>query len=407
MKEIPSLLVVDDEEGPRIAIKSVFARDHTVVTALSALEGLEAIQKNPDIGVAILDIQMADRNGIELLGDIKKIRPDIEVVMLTAFETLETAQSAIRLGACDYQTKPFNIPKLRESVKRAFELRKSKVPESRVQELVKQLAQNKDQELMLRELNNLYAAAIHDMNNPLTVLMGWTGIIRSKLESTSSFTPDKIENIRKLFDQISDMTNNLATITQRSSRLLRRGLGDGEWSNPFEAAHAAVRVAQRHNSKGDSTLIIDIPSDASASVFANENDIEQMVLNLIANAFQSSKGRVNVNVHATRRTGADILAANLTYDVGGISEIAQERDYFHLTVKDNGDGIPAEVKPNIFDLQFSTKEEEGFGVGLASVAQIIEFTGGSVHVETSLAGSLFHIYLPLRAADEDLAAWRT
>ncbi|GAB5559949.1 MAG: hypothetical protein SynsKO_15960 [Synoicihabitans sp.] len=407
MQQNPSLLIVDDEEGPRIAIKSVFSRDYTVQTASSAREGLQAIQENPDVGVAILDIQMADRNGIELLGDIKKIRPDIEVMMLTAFETLETAQAAIRLGACDYQTKPFNIPKLRESVKRAFELRSSKVPESRVQELVQQLAQTKDQEMMLRELNHLYAAAIHDMNNPLTVLMGWTGIIRNKLESKETFKPAKIKELKDSFDLVSDMANNLATITRRSSRLLRRGLGDGEWSNPFEAAHAAVRVAQRHDAKGESHLLIDIPSDASAAVFANENDIEQLVVNLIVNAFQSAHRKVEVTVRANRESGPDLLAANFKYDVGGLNQKAQDRDFFHLVVQDDGDGIPDAIREKIFDLQFSTKADEGFGIGLASVAQITEYTGGSVRVESSPSGSSFHIYFPLRPAHDDGKSWRT
>ena len=101
------ILVIDDEETFRTTLATVL-RDEGYETA-EARDGATAIQRlqeaPPD--VAICDIRMPDLDGIELLGKIKEISPATEVIMVTAFGTLETAVEAMRLGAYDYITKPF------------------------------------------------------------------------------------------------------------------------------------------------------------------------------------------------------------------------------------------------------------------------------------------------------------
>ena len=114
----PTLLIVDDEEGPRQSLRIVFKNDYNV---LVASDGLEAIMlaRSHRISVVVCDIMMLGMSGVEVLKELKQIDPVIEVIMLTAFETIETARQALRHGASDYLNKPFDIPTMRAAVAHA------------------------------------------------------------------------------------------------------------------------------------------------------------------------------------------------------------------------------------------------------------------------------------------------
>src|SRR6188508_1241879 len=114
----PTLLVCDDEEGPRQSLRIVFKNDYRVLVASSGHEAL-AIAAHETIDVAVLDILMQGMSGVEVLRQLKQIDPAIEVIMLTAYETIETARHALRFGASDYLNKPFDIPTMRAAVAHA------------------------------------------------------------------------------------------------------------------------------------------------------------------------------------------------------------------------------------------------------------------------------------------------
>ena len=112
------MLVVDDELGPRRSLVMVFQDNFDVVPAASGLEGLaRARERTPSI--VITNIRMPGMNGIEFLAAFKQEFPDVPVIILTAYETIETKQQALRLGASNYLNKPFDLEILRESVFRA------------------------------------------------------------------------------------------------------------------------------------------------------------------------------------------------------------------------------------------------------------------------------------------------
>src|SRR5687768_13474602 len=118
----PTLLVVDDEEGPRQSLRVVFKDKYNVLLASDGRAAIELARNSP-IDVAVLDIRMAGMSGIELLGKLKEVDPCIEVVMMTAFETADTIRQALRLSACDYLNKPFDLNAMRDAVARAMKRR--------------------------------------------------------------------------------------------------------------------------------------------------------------------------------------------------------------------------------------------------------------------------------------------
>lgn len=101
------VFIIDDELGPREAMRMILKDIYDVRTASGAREGIDYISKQP-VDLVILDIKMPEMDGISVLKEIKKINRDIEVVMVTAYASLETARSAIRYGALDYLIKPFD-----------------------------------------------------------------------------------------------------------------------------------------------------------------------------------------------------------------------------------------------------------------------------------------------------------
>ncbi len=124
-----TLLVIDDEESVRYSFRSIFSlQGSEVLTAETGHEGLDLFhEKNPD--VIVIDLQLPDRSGLELLTDIQAIVPKCPVILITAHGTTQTAIEAMKRGAFDYLIKPLDLEKLIQVIERAFEAgRLMKVP---------------------------------------------------------------------------------------------------------------------------------------------------------------------------------------------------------------------------------------------------------------------------------------
>jgi DNA-binding NtrC family response regulator len=116
---VKSVLIVDDEVGTRESLKMILKKDYAVFLAKDAEEAmLQSREHSPD--VILLDIILPDLDGLKLLEKIKQKEPDAIVIMITATKTVKTAVEAMKLGAYDYVTKPFDVDELRLIVSRAL-----------------------------------------------------------------------------------------------------------------------------------------------------------------------------------------------------------------------------------------------------------------------------------------------
>jgi putative two-component system response regulator len=107
MNNEEKILIIDDELMPRYSIQQVLKGRYTVFTATGGKEGLDLMAQN-SMDLVVLDLRMPDMDGITVLREIKKRYPDTQVILLTAYASLDSARSALRLGAFDYLTKPFD-----------------------------------------------------------------------------------------------------------------------------------------------------------------------------------------------------------------------------------------------------------------------------------------------------------
>lgn len=116
-----TLLIVDDEKAQRqVLLGDLKSRGYKVLEADSAETALDIVRKNL-IDVILTDLKMPGASGIDLLTDLKEINPEISVVIMTAYASVETAVQALKYGAYDFITKPYNLDEIELVIKRIIE----------------------------------------------------------------------------------------------------------------------------------------------------------------------------------------------------------------------------------------------------------------------------------------------
>ncbi|MEQ1853999.1 MAG: response regulator, partial [Chthoniobacteraceae bacterium] len=295
----PVLLVVDDEEGPRTSLKVVFKNEFEVLLASNGEEALRLARKHP-VDVAILDILMQGMSGVDVLCELKKIDEDIEVIMLTAYETLETARQALRLGAREYLNKPFDIATLRSAARKVLEKRRAsqdlKSAHSRLEKLQKEIAAA--QQRQESSAGDTAGNILHDLNSPLTVINGFIELIHRQVESAASLEGEELE---KMKSGIARVHSQVVRCLEISKRYL--GVRNG-----FEA-RGTERVAvnevlvdlqellSKHPSaEGNELTIRELEDHIHAAI--SGTDLLRVLINLTLNGLQSTDGPNRVEVIA-------------------------------------------------------------------------------------------------------------
>jgi len=126
MTTAPRILIVDDEERFRLTLaKLLKVRELDVTTLGSGPEALEAL-KQEQYDVIVLDVRMPGMDGIETLAEIKKLNPNIEVIILTGHASVDAAVDIMKLGGYDYLLKPCSVEELIEKIEAAFERKQAR-----------------------------------------------------------------------------------------------------------------------------------------------------------------------------------------------------------------------------------------------------------------------------------------
>src|SRR5213083_1597044 len=155
------VLVVDDEMGVRESLRAILHGECEVVTAASGEAALEVMARDP------IDLKMPGLGGIGVLERAKQIDPDLEVLIITGYGSLDTAVQGLRLRAFDYLSKPFDSAQVRRLVARAI-ARRAAV--RRMKTLPEQLL----------------SGLSHELRTPLNVIMGYSAILREEGEDNLS-----------------------------------------------------------------------------------------------------------------------------------------------------------------------------------------------------------------------------
>jgi len=114
------ILICDDEVGVRESLNLILEDDYSLSFASSGIEAIEKIKKEK-YDVILLDIKMSSIDGLETLEKIRKISPPTKVIIVTGYQSVETASRAVKLGAVDYITKPLESKEVKEKIGKIFQ----------------------------------------------------------------------------------------------------------------------------------------------------------------------------------------------------------------------------------------------------------------------------------------------
>ncbi len=406
----PCILIVDDEEGPRQSLKVVFSKTCDVHLARNGIEALDVAAKTP-VEVAILDIRMPGMSGTELLAKLKALSPATEVIMLTAYETLDTAREALRHGAFEYLNKPFEVATLRDIVDRALARHRKNLEASQSLEQIATLRNDLESLRLQQEIGKdkdmIYASILHDINGPLSIISGFAQIIQNSLaKAGSSLANDQIDRFRGNIDTINEQANRCMEISRRYLGFLRNEQSQAGDVDLAQVLGDIEELLRKHKSMRDNQLIVDKGKPGIRPTVVG-TDLIQMLLNLTINALQATPDKHTVRLYAQPLPKPLDVAAY----PDGPSQRLINREHFAnsaplvaITVEDDGPGIPPPTFAKIFDAYFTTKEKnEGTGLGLSIVSQLVTRAKGAMLAETEPGqGTRFTIFL--QAAIEPEAA---
>lgn len=371
------VLVIDDELGPRESLRILLKTEYEVHVADSVLRGLELLkQHRPD--VVIMDIRMPGMSGIEGLREIRKIDPDIAVIMLTGFGALETAQEALRLGANDYLKKPFDTKEIvevvRQNVRRTAHSRMRSDMEHQLEELNTRLSTEMARKDRMTSLGEASAELVHDLRNPLTVVHGYVQMLNEDLVQNNSTPRTGAEATTDYLKAIEKGVRRCRELIDAWQDLGRKTLHDLVPIDPVAVLSEVVESQRRlaETNRGALELRVESPG---CRILGDATQLSRALQNIIGNAAE-----------ALRDTGGSVQVV--------LRCVGEE---VRIAVRDDGVGISEENLARLFEPYFTTKARgRGTGLGLFITRKIIEDHHGRIDIRSRPGdGTTVEVRLPI------------
>lgn len=380
-----TILVVDDELGPRESLRLILTPAYNVTLANDGLEGFERFRaEDPDM--IISDIRMPRLNGIELMKRVKASSPDTPFVLLTGFGTLESAQEAVRSGAFDYISKPYNVEEIRAVVSRALDMRRERhameAQLARLHETNEQLEHAIESMDQKASMGDLSAEMIHDLNNPICALQGYVEFLEDALAQRTELDTSQE---RELLDVIKQQADRCIHLTRRFIDFSKPAHLDWKRQSVNQCIEDTVYVFRPRLRALGIEAKLDLQPNLP-ELWLDSKRLQQVFYNLIANAIHAME-EVPRPRCLTMTTA--IVPATTGAPADGRSEV-------RVAISDTGNGIPEELRERVFVRFFTTKPQgKGTGLGLSICKRISEEHGGTIRLAaTGPQGTTFEVILP-------------
>lgn len=391
------VLLIDDDRfilhslGEMLSLKG-----YQVIKAQSAEEGLQHFEKEtPPIVMA--DIMMPDMDGLELLQKIRKINPDTEVIMITAYDRADLAIEAMHLQAADFLAKPIRPQQLFSAIKRAEERVKNKRKIAQYISRLEQALEERTQRLLQSEkqaaIGSRVSGIIHNVSTPLAVVSSRAEYLATKLEDMKNLpqvqqSPALQEEMEKRISEVKVIVKNAQKIAMIIDTILTKSYRE-QYGHLAPLDINALVIDEldffqsdlyfKHNIKLSKRLDSNLPK-----VKMIYSHLSQVLDNLLKNAIESM---------------CDSPTKNLT-----ITTVQDERNVL-IKVQDTGSGIAAKNLKKVFMPHFTTKSyrpagakeplSSGSGLGLSASLSLIQLYGGTILVKSKVnEGSEFTVVIP-------------
>jgi signal transduction histidine kinase len=240
-------------------------------------------------------------SGLQVLKQIKEIDPAVEVILLTGYETIEYVREAMRLGACEYITKPYIVDDLRASVPERDgprqTSRKTAAYAQQLDQLQNEIHHQQMREELARTRNQIYASIIHDVTSPLTAIAGYCELMQHTVANAEMLEADQLSKVRKQAQLISRNVANCIDLSRRYLGFLEGSFSTKSQSSVNEVFYDLAELLEAYPKVRAKQLIIQ-PIPADRQVAMHRTDLLQVLLNLTINALQSAVEYHRVEVSA-------------------------------------------------------------------------------------------------------------
>ncbi|MEW6379814.1 MAG: ATP-binding protein [bacterium] len=404
------ILLVDDEVLFCETFKDVLADDEYELLVVHSGEDALREMSRQLIQVAIIDLQLPDMSGLDVLQAIKNAHREVCPIMLTGHASLETAIKALNQGAYAYITKPYQVGEVRAIIRNALEQQRLSLENRRLMEVLKEnnqqlmaatrqleqfnreleskvekraleLAREREKNERLTELDQLksefLAMVSHELKTPLTSIIGYsTYLLNMSPEERLPETTDGLTRISRNGYILLDLINKLLEFSKIEAGKVGIELEKFDLKEVVEE----VLLISLPMAREKHLQLSFAPSDFHEVIEADRQKIKQVILNLVSNA-----------VKFTEKPDSQILIL-----------LEAQDDCVQVCVSDQGIGISQQDQEVIFERfrqldSAASRKLGGTGLGLSIAKKFIDIHRGRIWLESEPhQGSRFIFQIPKR-----------
>jgi len=375
-----TIMIVENEAGTRATLCRILEDAGYKVSVLETGSGALCMMRRKTFDIVITDIRLPDFEGIELLELAKEMNPDVAVIIISSYDSLEAAIDAVNQGAYAHFVKPFNPEELKTVIANALKQQKLSLENRQLVERLQHSNQllfkaNEELERANRLKSEFMAGISHELRTPLNVIIGFSQLMLD--EVPGQINPEQrqcLEDILSSGEHLLNLINDILDLSKIESGKVELRLEATSLADVIESSTKTMMpmLAERQQS-------LDVEMEKRLPlVKADEARVRQVLLNLLSNASKFTPDGGNLKVRAVR-----------------------EGDWCQVSVIDNGIGIEKEDQERIFEAFYQVdnlakQNTIGTGLGLTIAKQIIEMHRGRIWTESEYGkGSKFTFTLPL------------
>jgi signal transduction histidine kinase len=383
---MPNVLLVDDESSIRLTMGEFLKRAGYSVSLEPDYD--HAVRHKPeDLDVAVIDINLPGKSGIQLLHKLASSEVYVPVIMITGEPNLTVLPEIVRAGAYDFIAKPIVKDVLLNAVARAAEKKRLTDEKVRLEHEIKRYAEELEmrvaertaelvethKQLVAQEriaaLGRAAAQVAHEVKNPLSGLLLYALHLKS---TASNFSESEAELVDKIVITINHLNSRVEQILG-FARPVNFSTSKGDLNQIVSDILELLRPQVTAN-KVEVRLS---PASEAAHVMLDEASMRGALMNVILNAIEAMPD-------------------------GGVLSISVEQsdESLQLEVADTGRGIDEEQLNKIFEPFYTTKEQ-GLGLGMPYARKIIAQHGGTISISSQLGeGTTIRIVIPRKEVND-------
>ena len=355
------ILVADDDADIRMSLSERLRwLGHEVITAADGQAALVAVEAHA-LDLIFLDVSMPRVNGIEALKRIRKRWPNLPVVVVTAYGTIRLAVEAMKEGAVDFITKPFEQGQIDQTVSAMVERMGQRV-----------------------EITRLMGEITHDVKNLLMPLVAGTDLLADEIDDVfrhlPTMEPARAEQSHSACEEVITMFRNTSRRIQDRMKAIADYAALTRVAQKFQPcaigkiAESVVKSLRAAAEQRHVALRLEGLQELPA-IAGDEARLYSLLYNLVNNAIPEVPPHGVVTISGSHAAGDDFI---------------------RLYVADTGNGMPAEIRDHLFTNRLVSSKTGGTGLGTKIVKDVVDMHGGKITVESEPGrGTTFEVRLPI------------